>query len=105
MFQESTLKTDSRTFVYSKTFSTFISTASSHKTLFYDSNVKILCLNIRDHLFQAVYVCNRTTASTNVLPDGQRGICVFNIFIFMIHITVILKYNKSVPGEHYCLHH
>ena len=82
MIQESTLKTESRSFVYSRTFSTFISTAPSHKTLFYDINVKILSLNIRDNLFQAVYACNRTTASTNVLPDGQRGICLFNEFYF-----------------------
>ena len=90
MIQESTLETESRSFVYSRTFSTFISTASSHKTLFY-INIKILCLNIRDHLFQAIYVNNRTTASTNVLPDGQRGICVFNEFYFFDSFNCYIK--------------
>ena len=79
------MKIESRSFVYSRTFSTFISTASSHKTLFYDINFKILCLNIRDNLFQAEYVCDRTTAWTRWTT---RNMCVWRI-IFSWFISLL----------------
>ena len=94
MIQESTLKTESRSFVYSKTFSTLISTASSHKILFYDINVKILCLNIRDNLFQAEYVCDQTTAWTRWTT---RNMCVWRIiFLWFIELLYWSETNTSL---------
>ena len=36
--------------------------------------------------------------------DNEEYVCLTNS-IFMIHNTVILKCNKSVPEEQFCLNH